>query len=164
MNNILDNIIVVSAAGGFFLICFVILIICLCISVGNRKKLNRIMMNSKNGNLAEAIEEYYEKINKTAEELHKASEILDKIERDCANALGQVAVVKFDAYNDLHGNYSFAAAVLNQHNDGIVITSLYGHDSCNTYIKNINGGESSVQLMNEEKEAVAKALYKGNQK
>ena len=57
------------------------------------------------------------------------------------------------------GNYSFSLAVLNQYNDGFVFTSLYGNDSCYTYIKPLIGGKASVKLTREEEEAVEKALY-----
>lgn len=153
---------ILMIAGGAGLILTVLLIISLSLSVSNHKKLKRIMMNSKNGDLADKIEEYYGKINMTAEEIRQAGEILDKLKEDCSRAFSRAGIVSFDAFGNQRGGYSFCLALLDQHNNGFVITSLYGNDSCNTYIKAIADGEASVQLMNEEKEAVEKALYKQN--
>lgn len=149
-------------AAAVFLICFILLIISFVLSVKNNKNLKRIMMNSKNGDLADKIEEYYNKIEMTAIEIREARDILNKLRFDCSNSFGQMGVVSFDAFNNMHGGYSFSIAVLNQHNDGFILTSLYGNDSCNTYIKSIKNGESSVQLMNEEREALQKAFYHEN--
>lgn len=160
--NLTTTQIFIIAAGVIVLIFLILLIVSLSLSISNNKKLKRIMMNSKNGDLADKIEEYYNKINTAADEIRSANEILEKLKSDCSDALVGVGIVSFDAFDNLRGNYSFCIAILNQHNDGFVLTSLYGNDSCNTYIKAITNGESSVQLMNEEKEAVQKAFYKGN--
>lgn len=144
-------------AGG--LILTVLLIISLSLSISNHKKLKRIMMNSKNGDLADKIEEYYKKIDDTAEEIRNAHEILSKLREDCALAFASAGIVSFDAFGNQRGGYSFCLALLNQHNDGFIITSLYGNDSCNTYIKSVKNGTADIKLMNEEKEALQKALY-----
>lgn len=141
------------------LILTVLLIISLSLSVSNHKKLKRIMMNSKNGDLADKIEEYYKKIDDAAEEIRNAHEILAKLKEDCSLSFSRAGIVSFDAFDNQRGGYSFCLALLNQHNDGFVITSLYGNDSCNTYIKPITNGEAVSKLMNEEKEALRKALY-----
>lgn len=160
--NLTTEQILMLAGGGVGVILIVLLIISLSLSISNHKKLKRIMMNSKNGDLADKIEEYYNKINTEANEIREAREILDNLKKDCAKAFARAGIVSFDAFDNQRGAYSFSLALLNQHNDGFILTSLYGNDSCNTYIKNVNGGETSVQLMNEEKEALQKALYKQN--
>lgn len=141
------------------LILTVLLIISLSLSISNHKKLKRIMMNSKNGDLADKIEEYYKKIDDTAEDIRNANEILAGLREDCSLAFSNAGIVSFDAFGNQRGGYSFCLALLNQHNDGFIITSLYGNDSCNTYIKPVTDGKASIKLMNEETEALRKALY-----
>ena len=62
-----------------------------------------------------------------------------------------MSVFNFDAYDDVTGKLSFALTVLNSNNDGFIITSLYGHNSCNTYVREVRGGETSIKLLDEEK-------------
>jgi hypothetical protein len=50
--------------------------------------------------------------------------------------------------------------MLDNNNDGIILTSLFGHNSCNTYVREIRNGETSIKLLNEEKDALNKAKNK----
>ena len=55
------------------------------------------------------------------------------------------------------GKLSFSLALLNNNNDGIILTSLYGHNSCNTYLRDVVSGETPIKLLDEEKQALEKA-------
>ena len=66
----------------------------------------------------------------------------------------------FDAFDDVTGKLSFALAILNNNNDGIILTSLYGHNSCNTYVREVVNGETPVKLLEEEKTALNEAKNK----
>ena len=72
----------------------------------------------------------------------------------------KVAVVNFDAFDDVTGKLSFALAILNNNNDGIILTSLYGHNSCNTYVREIVGGQTPIKLLDEENAALENAKSK----
>ena len=68
------------------------------------------------------------------------------------------AVVKFNAYDDITGEYSFSVALLDTQNNGIILSSLFGHNSCNTYIREVDNGACATFLLEEEKQALEKAL------
>ena len=69
-----------------------------------------------------------------------------------------MAIVNFDAFDDVTGKLSFALTLLNELNCGVIITSLYGHNSCNTYVRAVNNGMTSVKLLEEEKLSLANAV------
>ena len=73
-------------------------------------------------------------------------------------SLSKIGIVNFDAFDDIKGKQSFALAVLNQYNDGFVITSLYGKSSSNTYVREVKEGKSPTKLLEEESEAINKAM------
>ena len=66
--------------------------------------------------------------------------------------------MSYNAYDDVTGNQSFSLALLNSVNDGFILTSLFGHNSCNTYIRYVVNGEANVKLLEEEKRALKKAI------
>ena len=68
------------------------------------------------------------------------------------------AVVKFNAYDDITGEYSFSLALLDAQDNGIILSSLYGHNSCNTYIREVDNGTCATFLLDEEKQALENAL------
>ena len=83
---------------------------------------------------------------------------LDRIEKKFSSLLQHVAMVRFNAFDNVGNGLSFALAVLNDRGDGFVISSLYGGEETRTYAKQIVGGKSSHPLSPEEEEAVIKAM------
>jgi hypothetical protein len=81
----------------------------------------------------------------------------DEIAEAVRRTLGRIGVVRYDAYAEIGGAQSFSAALLDDHGDGVVITSITGRNDGRTYLKSIAGGEGSQPLSDEETAAVAAA-------
>jgi hypothetical protein len=79
--------------------------------------------------------------------------------RDIADphALRDVAIVKYDALNEMTGRFSFSLAMLNACGDGIVLSSINGRTETRTYAKAVVAGESTQDLSPEEAQAVQSA-------
>ncbi len=67
-------------------------------------------------------------------------------------------MVKFDAFEDVGGEQSFVAALLDSSKNGIVLSSLYGRQESRLYAKGIVNGEGDRALSDEERRALDKAL------
>jgi Protein of unknown function (DUF4446) len=76
---------------------------------------------------------------------------------DLSDALRHVAVVRYDAFNDMGGRMSFSAALLDDAGDGVVISSINGRTETRTYAKGVKGGASDAILSPEEEQAIAYA-------
>jgi hypothetical protein len=74
------------------------------------------------------------------------------------HALQRFALVRYDAFEDMGGMLSFSAALLDDHGDGIVITSINGRTETRTYAKPVRELASEHNLSDEEREAIAAAL------
>lgn len=74
--------------------------------------------------------------------------------RDLAMALRHVSVVRYDAFGDMGGRFSFSAALLDDSGDGLVITSIHARSETRTYLKGLSGGDSDIMLSPEEQQAV----------
>jgi hypothetical protein len=68
--------------------------------------------------------------------------------------VSRIGVVRYDAFDDIGGAHSFSAALLDEHDDGVVITSITGRTDGRTYLKAIVAGKGSVPLSDEESTAV----------
>ena len=73
-------------------------------------------------------------------------------------AIQHVAVVRFDAFEDMGGRLSFSAALLDSHADGVVITSINGRQEARCYAKRVERGTSIHNLSDEEEQAIREAL------
>ncbi|OGF63385.1 hypothetical protein A2926_00245 [Candidatus Giovannonibacteria bacterium RIFCSPLOWO2_01_FULL_44_40] len=69
----------------------------------------------------------------------------------------KIGLVRYNPFSDAGGDQSFALALLNDRNDGMIISSLYGREVNRVYAKPIQGGTSQYQLTEEEKTAIQNA-------
>lgn len=68
---------------------------------------------------------------------------------------------KYDAFDDVGGKLSFALALLDKENTGLILNAVHSRDNCFLYLKEIVKGESYVMLSQEEVEALRKAVNFG---
>ncbi len=94
-------------------------------------------------------------IKQENKEIEKYCAVLENKENNCLQKIG---LVRYNAYKDTGSNLSFAVAILDEENSGIVLNGIYARDSSNIYCKNIEKGESPYALSKEEKEAIYKAI------
>ena len=73
-------------------------------------------------------------------------------------ALQRFAIVRYDAFEDMGGQLSFSAALLDDFGDGIVITSINGRTETRTYAKTVRAMKSQHNLSDEEREAIEEAV------
>jgi hypothetical protein len=76
---------------------------------------------------------------------------------DVEQSLRHVAVVRYDAFGDMAGRLSFSAAIIDDHGDGLVISSIHARGESRSYAKGVVGGISEVTLTPEEQQALAAA-------
>lgn len=76
-------------------------------------------------------------------------------------SIQNVGIVRYDAFEEMGGQLSFSAALLNDHGDGIVISSINGRTEARTYAKAIRNLQSQHNLSDEEREAIAGAVAGG---
>lgn len=99
-----------------------------------------------------------EGIHKTNERLDKA---IKKTWRKSEGCVQRVGLVRYDALEELAGQLSFSAALLNDAADGVVITTLNGRNDTRTWAKPVTSGESPFTLSDEERQAIRKAMTEG---
>jgi hypothetical protein len=71
----------------------------------------------------------------------------------------KVNVLRFNPFENIGGDQSFILTILNQHNDGVLVTSLHNRDLTRIYAKPIKKGEGdNITLSKEEKLAIVKTI------
>ena len=76
---------------------------------------------------------------------------------EAASALKHLAVVRYDAFGDTGGHLSWSLALLDDHGNGTVLTSIHGRNEGRTYAKSISSWTCEQPLSPEEEEAVTQA-------
>ena len=65
----------------------------------------------------------------------------------------------YNAFQEMGGNLSFALTMLDEEDSGWVLNAMHSRDACYTYIKEIVKGESYIELAEEEKESLERAIF-----
>ncbi|MBO5560467.1 MAG: DUF4446 family protein [Firmicutes bacterium] len=68
-----------------------------------------------------------------------------------------MGIVKYNTAEDIGGELSYAIALLDQNDSGIVLNSLYYRDGSYTYAKQIIAGDCLLPLSDEENDAIKAA-------
>ncbi|MDD3887854.1 MAG: DUF4446 family protein [Patescibacteria group bacterium] len=151
--------------SNLFLIFFFIIVFALLGWVIYLTFLVKSYVADKKGVLAEAREKGLEnvlddcskqikRIDTDVKELYNISDQLNKI---MMNSLTKVGIVRFNPFNDTGGDQSFALALLDANDNGVIISSLHSRAGTRMFAKPIKGGKSEYNLSDEEKQAIEKA-------
>lgn len=70
----------------------------------------------------------------------------------------RVGILKFNAFDDVGGEQSFALALLDANNNGVLLSSLFTRTESRTYAKAIAAGRSEQPLSKEEQVALSRAM------
>jgi hypothetical protein len=79
------------------------------------------------------------------------------LRREAAGALRHLAVVRYDAFEEMGGRLSWSLALLDDGGDGVVLTSIRGRNEARTYAKSVTSWRSDQELSPEETEAITHA-------
>jgi len=125
------------------------------------KKRLKVFFNGKKASDLEGV--LFEEIKrlKKAEtdikELFNSTKLLEKMANQ---SIQKVSIVRFNPFKETGGNQSFAIALLDPQDNGLVISSLFTREGNRIYSKPIENGQSKYPLSKEELEALKKAGVK----
>ncbi len=82
---------------------------------------------------------------------------LDKVEDRLRASKRYVGLIRYDAFDDVGGEQSFALALYDDDGNGAVMTSQVGRHDCRVYGKPLFNGKSDFSLTVEEQRAIDQA-------
>ncbi len=124
-----------------------------------KKKYKNFMVKLGNGkNLEEDLETYMHCVNKVEKQNVEITNQIDLIDKDVKRCIQKVGMVRYNAFKDVGSDLSFALALLDEQNNGIVLNGIYSRDMSNIYAKPIENGKSTYVVSEEEAQAIQKAM------
>lgn len=103
------------------------------------------------------LQRHVDEVRALRREIGGQREYADSLRSLIGNGLSRVATVRYDAFDDMGGRMSFSTALLDEHGDGVVLTSINGRVETRTYAKPVGGGDSEHNLSGEERQAIDRA-------
>ncbi|MBR2121732.1 MAG: DUF4446 family protein [Lachnospiraceae bacterium] len=121
-------------------------------------RLTRFMRGSDAQSLENDIVQMYSDHLKIENDIQRDREDIFALQEDQQKAIQRVGIVKYDAFSQMGGNLSFALALLDNNNNGVVLNTVQSTDGCYSYSKIITNGKPDVELGKEERQALRKAM------
>lgn len=158
----MDNIAVLFENESYLSAMFIVNIILVIVTIvniilliNNNRKYLKFMNKLGNGsNLDEMLRDYLKDVNEIKKDNSEIKAYYTKLDRDIASCIQKIGLVRYNAFKDVGSDLSFAIALLDRDDNGVVLNGLYGSESSNIYAKPIKGGVSTYQLSEEEKYAL----------
>lgn len=166
MSGIFENL---GIDSGLIIIILLILVVFLLVrSISYNMRLSRLERRYKifmKGSDAQSLEKVFVRKFAQIDRLYEAKEDHDHdilfLKKNMEKMFNKYGVEKYDAFDDVGGKLSFALALLDKENTGLILNAVHSRDNCFLYLKEIVKGESYVMLSQEEVEALRKAVNFG---
>ena len=154
---------------GIIIIILLVLSIILIINVvSSNMRLSRLERKYKifmKGTDGQSLEKMFIRKFAQIDRLYEAKEDHEKdinyLKKSFQYIFSKYGIEKYDAFEDVGGKLSFALAMLDKDNSGLILNAVHSRDNCFLYLKEIVKGESYVMLSQEEVEALRKAVNCG---
>ena len=166
MSGIFENLGIDSGIIIIILLILTIFLLVRNISMNMRlRRLERKYKTFMKGSDAQSLEKVFVRKFAQIDKLYDAKEEHDHdllfIKKNLDKMFNKYGVEKYDAFDDVGGKLSFALALLDKNNTGLILNAVHSRDNCFLYLKEIVKGESYVVLSQEEVEALRKAVNFG---
>ena len=141
-------------------------ILLLILYISNLFKLNKLNKNYRlfikklgNGNnIEEILKKYIGKVEEVDGKNKEIMEYCDRLEKEISLCIKKFGIVRYSAFKDTGSDLSFALALLNDKNDGVILNGIYSREMSNIYAKQVKEGKTNNKLSEEEDKALQIAI------
>ena len=128
-----------------------------------KNKYNNFMRKfSKNSSIEEDLIKYVDDVNNLKDETTKILNYCKNLDEEIDNCIQKVGIVRYSAFKDTGSDLSFALALLDEKNNGVLLNGIYSREMSNIYAKPVEKGNSKYTLSNEELQAIDRAINSNN--
>lgn len=126
-----------------------------------KKRMKRFFTGSDGRNIEEQLGKLFDHIEDCRNKQDDQQFTLNRLSQRLSQSAGNLAVIRYNAFGDVGSDLSFSLALIDEHQNGVVLTSIYGREESRTYAKPIEGGKSMYNLSEEELAVLKKASQMG---
>ena len=162
----MDSFLVFLHSDNFMIILLVLIIVLLIaflitiVKLSNLSKTYKKFMKKlgKGENLQEDLETFMYRVEKVEKNNMEITEYCKSLDKNIGECIQKIGLVRYNAFKDTGSDLSFALAMLDSKNNGIVLNGIYSREMSNIYAKPVENGNSKYTLSEEEKQAIEKAV------
>ncbi|MBL8049518.1 MAG: DUF4446 family protein [Chthonomonas sp.] len=122
-----------------------------------RKQLRSLLDGVRGETLEQMLHAHMRERAEQAATLAAHAKALETLESKMESSKRYLGVVRYNAFDDVGGDQSFALALYDETGHGAVISSVVGRSNARVYCKEIEGGQAKKDLSQEEQAALEAA-------
>ena len=109
-------------------------------------------------NIEEVLRRYVSQVEIVNDKVEDLNKYCNKLDEEIGTCIQKVGMVRYSAFKDTGSDLSFALALLNDNNNGVVLNGIYSREMSNIYAKQVINGEAVNKVSDEEKKAIEMAV------
>jgi len=126
--------------------------------LGRRYK--RFMRGTSGKNIEGVIIEHLDELKANDAKFEAVNNRLSEMQEQLDRCIQKHSIVRYNAFNDTGSDLSYSIALMDNFDNGITVTGIYGRNEFIGYAKPIEGGNSTYPLSVEEQMALSRCQKK----
>jgi len=122
------------------------------------RRYQKLTRGVKSGSLDKIIQKLLADQEKSQKEIALGRGEIVLVKDKAKNYFQKMALVRYNPFNQTGGNQSFSLALLDEENNGIVISSFHSREGTRLYAKTVSLGKTDDSFSKEEKAAIKEAI------
>lgn len=143
-----------------------ILMIMIFVQMSKSKKLlnryNKFMQGTRAKNLEEQIQDLIATVDSHDKLLKSHSKDISDLFTKHESTYQKMGLTKYDAFKEMGGKLSCCLCMLDENDNGFIMNNVHSSTGCYSYTKRIRHGKCDLDLSQEEKDTLEKAMNDGN--
>lgn len=123
-----------------------------------QKKYGQFLEGASAKKVEDLIKEYSKNVHDAQNKIDEMAGFVAQMHSNSKFSISKQALIRFNPFGDTGGNQSFVLALLDNNNNGVVLSSVHARTGTRVYAKEIRDGLSKYNLSDEETIALQKAL------
>jgi hypothetical protein len=159
----LDQGIVIISFAALFIILLILLVISMIQFRSVRTRYNQMINGGSTENVEQVLIGLQNNINQLTQQNNSQQMELDQIKQLMRKMKSHLGVQRYNAFSQDGGSdLSFSIAILDDQQDGVVLTGIHGREQTFIYAKPVEKGQSTYSLSPEEKMIIDRIAEKSN--
>ncbi len=141
-------------------------LIAIIISISAQRRIARMLRGKSARDIDDVLVQIYRNISSFEQFQSKTESAMAVMDNKLSHSVQSIETIRFNPFkgNGTGGNQSFATALINEHGDGVILSSLYSSDRVSVFAKPIVKFASTYELTEEENQALQQAAEKMRQR
>ncbi len=123
-----------------------------------QRRLQAMMAGTAGINLEEVLVEYLNKVEATYRKTEVVEQMVGVLQAQMPHCFQKAHLIRYDAFDDVGGQQSFSAVLLDAQRSGLIISGVYNRMDMRVYVKYLKEERASQPLSQEEEKALRECI------